>query len=87
MKTSTDLSPRPDAAPANDPVIMVIRHAERSERERVLAPQGAGRVPGPRTADGAAGDVVLAALRSQVEQLRVQDQRVRHKDDMHRWPR
>jgi CHAD domain-containing protein len=57
---------------------MVTRHDERSEPERVLAQEGAGRVPGPRNADGAAGEVVLAALRSQVEQLRVQDQRVRH---------
>jgi ABC-type multidrug transport system ATPase subunit/CHAD domain-containing protein len=81
MKTNTDQSPRPDAPPDNDPaipVIMVIRHDERSQLERVLAPQGAGRVPGPRNADGAAGEVVLAALRSQVEQLRVHDQRVRH---------
>jgi CHAD domain-containing protein len=79
MKTSTDLSPRPDAAPANDGVSMVIRHNERSRLKHVLAPQGAGRAPGPRNADGAAGEVVLAALRTQVEQLRVQDQRVRHK--------
>jgi hypothetical protein len=56
---------------------MVTRHDERPELERVLSQQGAGRVPGPRNADGAAGEVVLAALRSQVEQLRVQDQRVR----------
>jgi CHAD domain-containing protein len=83
MKTNTDQLSRPDAPPDNapvisDPVIMVVRHDERSQLERGLAPQGAGRVPGPRKADGAAGDVVLAALRSQVEQLRVQDQRVRH---------
>ncbi|HEY0688779.1 MAG TPA: ABC transporter transmembrane domain-containing protein [Kribbella sp.] len=75
-------SPRPDTPPDNDPaipVIMVNGHDERSEPERSSAPQGAGRVPGPRNAEGAAGEVVLAALRSQVEQLRVQDQRVRHK--------
>jgi len=84
MKTSTDLSPRPDTPPPtnpviNDPVIMVARHDEHSEPEHALAPHGAGRVPGPTNADGTAGEVVLAALRSQVEQLRVQDQRVRHK--------
>jgi ATP-binding cassette subfamily B protein len=75
-------SPRPDTPPDNDPaipVIMVNGHDERSGPERSSAPQGAGRVPGPRNAEGAAGEVVLAALRSQVEQLRVQDQRVRHK--------
>jgi CHAD domain-containing protein len=58
---------------------MVVRHDGRSALERVLAPAGAGCGPGRRNADGAAGDVVLAALRSQVEQLRVQDQRVRQK--------
>jgi CHAD domain-containing protein len=81
MKTNADQSPRPDTPPDNDPaipVVMVNPHDERSEPARSPAPQGAGRVPGP-TADRAAGEVVLAALRSQVEQLRVQDQRVRHK--------
>jgi CHAD domain-containing protein len=87
MKTNADLSPRPDTPPANDPaipaipaipVIPVIRHDERA-LEHALAPQGAGHGPGPRNADGTAGEVVLAALRTQIEQLRVQDQRVRHK--------
>jgi CHAD domain-containing protein len=85
MKTSTDPSPRPDTPPPNKPaipvipVLTVIADDERAAPDHVAARQHTGRLPGPPNPDPTAGDVVLAALGSQVEQLRVQDQRVRDK--------
>jgi CHAD domain-containing protein len=73
MKT-TDLLPRPDALPGS-----FFRQQQHAALGRILAQQDAGS-GGRAEGTGApvrAGDVVLAALRSQVDQLRVQEPRVR----------
>jgi len=64
---------------SRDGEFVAVGGAARSDLARALSHERASRGLGPRDADGPAraGDVVLAALRSQVEQLRVQDPRVR----------